>query len=182
MWAGSTASPGSLLGMSIPRPLLDQPHLWGGTQKCVWTSFSRWPWCTLKYENHRVGAGTVLPPTGWARGQSRYQVLLVWLCHFLGLAGRKPGACFLLPPFCNPAPWGFGRPGGCPSTLSQAAQTSHTMWTKATLPTSLCLNLSHASSSVARPSDPQLEVARARREGRAKQRQGSGAFVSPEDW
>ena len=183
MWAGSVSITRELVrdvnSQTSPRPTASV----GWHPAMCANELSRWPWCTLKFENHWVGVGTVLPPTGWARGQSRYQLLLVQLCHLLGLAGMKPGACLTLPPFCKPVPWGFGRSGACPLFLSQAAQTSHMRSTTAMLPTSLCLNPSHASSSVARPSDPQLDAARAVGEGRAKQRwRGSGASVSPEDW
>ena len=63
-----SASPGSLLEMSVPRPPLDQPHLWGGIQQCVQMSSpgdpdahsslrtTEWEWALFSLQLAKQGA------------------------------------------------------------------------------------------------------------------------------
>ena len=100
-----SASPGSLLEMSVPRPPLDQPHLWGGIQQCVQMSSPGDP-----------DAHSSLRTTEWEWALFSLQLAKQGARAGTSSSVSSSGACLPLPPFCKPVPWGFGRSGAAHSS------------------------------------------------------------------
>lgn len=170
----ASASPGSLLEMSISRPPLDQPHLWGGAQHCVRMSSPGDP-----------DAHSSLRTTEWERALFSLHLadkgpdqVPAPPCLALSLPGAGRKEAWGLPPipsFLQTSAlgvWEVG--GGAAHPPSPRLLRPHTQGQQQL---GFCLNPSHASSLLACPSDPQLDAARAG--GRGEELSRGGREVGP---